>query len=559
MKKIYYVIRYRIISFNDIDVKKVNLRNLKPNTKVFSKTNRFSLIMPENIPTTHNIDKYGIFDGFDSSGNKIFINYKNPDIKYIVKDSSKNNIINRDVDCYFKDNIFISYKDIISNSNIFERFIQSLNVYYYLDKNTSLVLYSEKPIKSKSLKQAFRDPYKNEKISVFDIECFINKNNLFIPFACGWYSYLNNKQKVKKSKSCLYYITDFSSVDEMFIKCFKDLIKINPGVVYVHNLSKFDSFFINKILFENFNVNAKYKGRLILSLNVKYNEDGKTYKMIFKDSLLLLQGSLKYLGKTYNVETKKSLFPYSFPNEDNLNYIGDKPDFKFYSNDDNNVSIDDYNSIPKDNWNLKDETFKYLINDLHCTYQILEKFTNIIYNGERIDVTKVSTISSLSFKIIKANYLPLNKLYQINGQSHKDIRNAYIGGRVDSFTPFGENIKCYDVNSLYPFAMLNPLPGGQAKMSNDTNLENYFGVVYAKISTPTNSNGDYINLKYPPLPFKCDNGSLINPIGCWEGWYFSEELKYVRDNHAYKIDVKHGYKFTKEEGLFNDLFINIMI
>lgn len=185
MKKIYYIIRYRIISFNDIDVKKVNLRNLKPNTSVFSKSNRFSFIMPENIPTTHNVDKYGIFDGLDEKGNKIFIHYKNPDIKYIIKDDIKNNIINRDVDCYFKDVIFISYKDIISNSNIFERFIPSLNIYYYLDKISSLVLYSEKPIKSKGLKQAFRDPYKNEKISVFDIECFINKNNLFIPFACG--------------------------------------------------------------------------------------------------------------------------------------------------------------------------------------------------------------------------------------------------------------------------------------------------------------------------------------------------------------------------------------
>jgi DNA polymerase type B, organellar and viral len=329
----------------------------------------------------------------------------------------------------------------------------------------------------------------------------------------------------------LYYLTNYIScggAGQMFKDCFMELIKLNPGTVYVHNLSKFDSFFINKILFENFEVNAKYKGRLILSLNIKYREGKQIYKMIFKDSLLLLAGSLKNLGEKYEVETQKGVFPYTFPNINNLDYVGGKPDYIFYHSntipnkeninyigvkDEYNISIEEYNKIPKTGWNLKDETFKYLLDDLRSLYQILVKFSNIIYNSERLNITKISTVSSLAFKIIKANYLEPDKIYQINGNSHRDIRNAYYGGRVDSFKPYGRKIKCYDVNSLYPFSMLNVLPGGEAIMSNDKYLDNYFGVVYANIETPKDNFGNYLEIKYPPLPFKNKDGRLINPIG----------------------------------------------
>jgi hypothetical protein len=54
------------------------------------------------------------------------------------------------------------------------------------------------------------------------------------------------------------------------------------------------------------------------------------YVITFKDSQQMLIGSLRNLGKCFGVKTQKSIFPYSFVNENNLNYIGPIPDFKYF-------------------------------------------------------------------------------------------------------------------------------------------------------------------------------------------------------------------------------------
>jgi hypothetical protein len=90
------------------------------------------------------------------------------------------------------------------------------------------------------------------------------------------------------------------------------------------------------------------------------------------------------------------------------------------------------------------------------------------------------------------------------------IRNAFIGGRVDVFKTICNNGYLYDVNSLYPFVMLKNIPKGKGIYTNDKNLDNYFGIVFANIIAP-------FNIKYPPLPFKSDKKLLFNPVGSFSG------------------------------------------
>jgi len=140
----------------------------------------------------------------------------------------------------------------------------------------------------------------------------------------------------------LYYLTDYENSEKMLLASLNDLIRKNPGTVYVHNLSRFDSIFLTKILYDNFKVKPIYKDSKILSLTVEII-DGQKFKMVLKDSLLLLNSSLRSLGKDYNVQNLKGVFPYKFPNSMNLNYIGNKPDFSFY----NDITIKEYEDIPK--------------------------------------------------------------------------------------------------------------------------------------------------------------------------------------------------------------------
>jgi hypothetical protein len=73
----------------------------------------------------------------------------------------------------------------------------------------------------------------------------------------------------------------------------------------------------------------------------------KGYVFHFRDSQQLLISSLSKLGKSFNVDIQKSIFPYDFVNENNLDYIGGVPDLKFFDN----LNQEDYNIYNNDFYN----------------------------------------------------------------------------------------------------------------------------------------------------------------------------------------------------------------
>lgn len=237
-------------------------------------------------------------------------------------------------------------------------------------------------------------------------------------------------------------------------------------------------------------------------------------------------------------------------NENNLNYIGHIPDYYYVNNVNKPLNYEEYKILNdqfiNNEWSTKVETLKYLKSDLLCLYQVINKFSEGIFKLEHINITKIFSISSLTFKIFKANYLKDFKL-PIIGIHHDNMRNAFYGGHVDVYTPLGNNIKYYDVNSLYPFVMANnDFPIGEPTLFFDKELNNYFGIIYCKVTTP----------KYkdkPVLPFRGDDGTIYYPNGNWKGMYFSEELKKAVNKYGYKIEIIYGYNFEKGKGLFTKI------
>jgi hypothetical protein len=94
-------------------------------------------------------------------------------------------------------------------------------------------------------------------------------------------------------------------------------------------------------------------------------------------------------------------------------------------------------------------------------YSILN-FGKLIYIKFGVDISKTPTVSSLAFRIYRVKYLSKDNCIPILHDSiYEFIYQSYYGGAVDSYIPFGENIKGYDVNSLYPSSMFNsPMPVG---------------------------------------------------------------------------------------------------
>ena len=164
-----------------------------------------------------------------------------------------------------------------------------------------------------------------------------------------------------------------------------------------------------------------------------------------------------------------------------------------------------------------------------------------------IDLTKVVSTSNLSLNIFRRHFMKISiPILKYNADLF--IRDSYFGGATDYYVAYGENIKYYDVNSLYPFVMKKDMPFEIIKfyevgsMSNISITSSIFGFFEAEIRTPS-------NIKHPILPLRFEN-ETIYPIGKFKGTYFSEELKNAAAL-GYEIKLLSGYEFSKIS-LFTD-------
>ncbi len=165
------------------------------------------------------------------------------------------------------------------------------------------------------------------------------------------------------------------------------------------------------------------------------------------------------------------------------------------------------------------------------------------------------TISGVAYKIWlnMTNSMPEIARIANNTTLAKDIREAYYGGIAEVHVPTvgydvnGNNVEVnanyYDVNSLYPSVMVEGLMplGTVEEVKYGAKLSEMFGFCYAKVSVDE-------TMKVPFLPLRGPD-RVMAVTGNWEGWYFSEELKYA-EGKGYKIEVLRGYNFLNKGYIF---------
>jgi len=476
--------------------------------------------------------------------------------------------------------LIFSSKDILNNENLnilrkdknmhFLRKIGNISV--CLNKDNDIELFIKnidlQPIKYNEHKKYIVENFKktkdskpilirNHKFGVFDIETFndISSDGLTYSrvYALGFCPY--------NEEPSMYYLTDYfdtspESSNKLVLKCIDEMLKLelNQFTFYVHNFGKFDAIFIYKILLE-FNLTAEtenqykliplYRDNKMIRLQIIKNVNNKNIKINFVDSLNILNNSLDKLCKDYGVSTTKGIFPYSFVNKNNLNYIGPKPNISYYNNKFNSeLHIESIVNVPK--WSLRIESLKYLERDLLSLLEILEKVQKILWEDHNIELTEGLTISSLAKTKFMKYYLKDSKIPLINTNNlFQFVYSSYYGGITEVYKPHGKNLIYIDVNSLYPFAALNDMPSLICKWlesynSEGLDLDKLFGVFYAKVIT----NDGYLGL----LPVRTKSG-LIFPNGKFDGIWTSVELKFAQDN-GYQITVIKGLQFNKQESPF---------
>jgi hypothetical protein len=492
------------------------------------------------------------------------------DVILMVKSSGSVNTIS----IYSLNGIFIStIEDQRINSLAFTRSIG--NVKSYID-NTGI----QKRAICIKFPYVYTYPYKGRysrlyqpdwKIGTLDLETYMVDGNLAKTYAIGFYT---------KNDMKTFYINSELDSDSLIMQCINSMLKekYNGYTFYVHNLGNYDIYFILPVLYkyselypDTYRIQPILRDDDVISISISTMKQAdssnnlagsrKNITITISDSYTLLQSSLEDLCETFNPEVKKSYFPYKFVNQNTLFYVGDKPNIKYYLKADKSkfdleanrdISIKEstintnvYNSIPTDNWSMEEQTIIYLEKDLLSLYSVIEGFRDVIYIKYHTHITKSLTISSLSLDIFLRRYysnnIPLIKQKSI----YNNIKKSYYGGITEVYKPYGKDLFHYDVNSLYPHASLNPMPGLNCTFTDNINknimdLSDIFGFFYCKVTT----NNQYLGL----LPYR-ENDGLILPQGVFGGWYFSEEVKFA-SQHGYTIEVIEGYQFDRTTDIF---------
>jgi hypothetical protein len=215
-------------------------------------------------------------------------------------------------------NTILDFKDEFISENKFMRILD--NKKFYFENNQQILFLKE--MKTKFISKLKPSKNFSDNFITFDIETYV-KDSILIVFCISIFD-----GNIKKT----FFLKDYRNPEELIITALKSIMlrKYNGFNVYIHNLAKFDIIFLLKYLVELGSVQPIIHNGRIISINLNYGKNNE-YQLHFRDSYLILLASLSKLCRSFNVENSKSIFPYNFVNENNLDYFGEVPDYKYFS------------------------------------------------------------------------------------------------------------------------------------------------------------------------------------------------------------------------------------
>jgi hypothetical protein len=280
---------------------------------------------------------------------------------------------------------------------------------------------------------------------------------------------------------------------------------------------------------------------------IEFNYNGYLFR--FKDSFKLMPMSLDKLLKDFGINinglTGKLPFNHTWMSASNIFYKGKTPEWLSHL-EEQLVSL---GVIINNEFSIQRYCEIYNRIDCEGLYKLIYEFFYTLVKDFKIDYSFCCTLPQLGLEVFRSKFLKGNKVIRLLSNRHFNfIKRSYHGSIVSVFKPYGEKLFGYDINSLYPYCMLLPMPTGSPRPYDcSKGLEGLeIGFVEAEVTCPK-------DLKIPVLPLKVNiNGTdkLIYPTGTFSGVFYSAELKYAKEL-GYEIKLIKGLSFEKSNNLFH--------
>jgi len=270
--------------------------------------------------------------------------------------------------------------------------------------------------------------------------------------------------------------------------------------LYAHNGGNFDTVFALAYLLKNrpdLGVQLIPSQSSILMMEVLHH--GGNNKWLFLDSARTLPDSLDNLGKCFVGKSK--------------------------------IEVKDYATL-----HLDPDRYRYLEQDCRLLYDVLEEYFNLLY--DKLKGQAGVSAASTALKTYRTSYQD-KVLPGIEPETAAFVRLGYYGGRCEPFrkefrSRNGSILHCYDVNSLYPWAMRQPQPY-RFLWQSTRKVKGVAGFVDATVSVKP--------CHIPVLPCRAD-GKLLFPTGTFRGVFSTVELA-LAEQHGQlsSLQIHNGHYF----------------
>ena len=350
-----------------------------------------------------------------------------------------------------------------------------------------------------------------------------------------------------------YMIEKYGYNDEMDRnELYYSLIEKYKLVCYAHNGSNYDHQFIMKS--DRFKFNSVINQGGLMSINLFKNI------IQFKDTMKMTgPRSLDALCKDFKLDPKysKTSFPHEFSSRDNLYYIGDVPEAKYWNK---GVIPDEYKNMDK--FDFQEISLHYQKLDVVSLYLIWKKYFNVLHEITGLSIYNYMSSPALSYEYI-INNSPASVEYVVNKDVDKFIRQSIQGGRTFPQKPrftskqyellkgiekmteeekqhvykqIDDYLTDMDACALYPSSMyLFKYPIGKPYWVNDLNkLKNEL------------MNGTYNKHSIIEFEAHYPNKKIITPLLSRKG----ETLEYTLEDQKYiktSVDIMEAIKYNDME------------
>lgn len=192
--------------------------------------------------------------------------------------------------------------------------------------------------------------------------------------------------------------------------------------------------------------------------------------------------------------------------------------------------------------NVKTVTKKmldYCIRDCEIIYEALFRIFNEV---ESIKIT----LAGLSLDYFRRKFQPFNIDY--NNKLVNHFFNSYYGGRNEAFFIGKIDAVCYDINSMYPYAMVMtsfPNPKYLQQKIIGVTPDRFINHYLQFFEGCANVTVLHYDKPYGFLPLR-KNGKLLFPVGRFTAWYNFNELRFAIKYGAIKIKKVHNVIYSQK-------------